>query len=455
LRAECALTLRAGVLYLSGLVEPCSIHPRDGNPDRAHAHLYRDVLTAHSPMSRSRILFVEASVGGVLGGSLTGIVQLIQRMNRRRFEPAVVLYETKDIARKLEADGVKVHVLPPLPEPTPDGGRGRLGRAVVRMRDLASVITPRARALVDLFRQEQPDIVYLANGVTTNLDGVIAAAICGLPIIVHEKGLRRAGPVERFMSKWVDTCIGMTDNVTAHVKSRRLTARRFLTIYDGIDTEQFAPGGGPAVRRELGIPTDAPLVGIVGHIQEWKGQLVVAQAVARARATCPELRCLIIGGVHRMGTEYGERLRAFIAEQGLGAHVILTGARSDVPACLDALDVAIHSSTRPEPFGRVLIEAMALGKPLIAPREGGPREIVVDGETGILVEPRDPDALAAAIVRLVTNPEERARMGRAARERVENVFDIRHHVRAIEAVFEDVMAARPVTAAVTKTAPAS
>jgi len=405
-------------------------------------------------MTQHRILFIEASVGGVLGGSLTGILHLIERLNRRRFAPAVALYESKDVIKTLEADGVPVHVLPRLPEPTPDGTRGRLARALIRGRDLVGVIAPRTRALVKLLRREQPDLVYLANGVTTNLDGVIAAAICGLPIIVHEKGLRRVGPIERIMSRWVDTCIGMTDNVTAHVRERHVRARRFLTIYDGINCEAFSPGGGDAVRREFGIPADAPLVGIVGHIQGWKGQLLVVEAVAKARARHPELRCLVVGGVHRMGADYGAQIREFIAAQGLERHVILTGARRDVPACMDAMDVVIHSSTRPEPFGRVLIEAMALGKPLIAPNEGGPREIVVDGETGIRVTPRDAESLASAIIRLVDNPEERTAMGRAGRARVEAVFDIRHHVRAIESVFDDILGQGALPRALADTAPA-
>jgi glycosyltransferase involved in cell wall biosynthesis len=407
-------------------------------------------------MSPHRILFVEASVGGVLGGSLTGILELIERLDRRRFEPALVLYEDKHVVPGLRAGGVAVHILPPLPEPQPDGDRGRLGRALLRVRELAGVVTPRARALAALFRREQPDLVYLANGITTNLDALIAAALGGLPVIVHEKGLRRLGPVERFWSRWVDTCVGMTDQVTEHVRVRGARARRFLTIYDGIDCERFAPGGGDAVRRELGVPAGAPLVGIVGNLQRWKGQLLVAEAVAKARARHPELRCLIVGGVHRAGEAYAAELRARIAGWGLQDHVILTGARRDVAACMDAMDVVIHSSIRPEPFGRVLIEAMALGRPLIAPREGGPREIVVDGETGLLVEPRDPGALAEAIDRLIADPELRRAMGRAGRARIDRVFDIRHHVRAFEAVFDGILGpARAGAGPVTKAAAAS
>jgi glycosyltransferase involved in cell wall biosynthesis len=291
-------------------------------------------------------------------------------------------------------------------------------------------------------RATQPDLVYLANGVAPNLDGLVAAARAGVPVLVHEKGFRRIGPRERVMSRWIDTFVGMTELVTAHAKARGVRARRHLTVYDGIDCERFTPGGGAAVRRELGIPDHAPVIGIVGHVQGWKGQDLVVQAMAQLRPRHPELRCLIVGGVHRQGAAYAQQIRERIAAEGLERQVLLTGARRDVAACLDAMDVAIHASTNPEPFGRVLIEAMALGRPLIAPREGGPLEIVVDEETGVLVPPRDPTALAAAIDRLVADPDLRHRMGQAGRARVDAVFDIRRHVRTMEGVFDEMLSAR-------------
>jgi glycosyltransferase involved in cell wall biosynthesis len=392
-------------------------------------------------MSAHRIVFVEASIGGVVGGSLTGILQLLERIDRTRFAPTLVVYEDKPVVDELRASGIPVHVLPPLPVPRADAARNRhrLVRGVLRVGDLLGVVAPRARALRAVLRRERPSLLHLCNGVTANVDGALAAARCGVPVTCHEKGFRRVGPAERFLSRWIHTTVGMTEAITTYYRAQGLRSRRFVTVTDGIDCTHFAPGGGAAVRREFGIPPAAPLVGIVGHVQEWKGQLLVAEAVAQARVRFPELRCLMVGGVHRQGAAYAEALRARVAQPDLAGHVFLTGERRDVAACLDAMDVAVHFSTSPEPFGRVLIEAMALGRPVIAPSEGGPLGIVVDRETGLLVPPRDPDGLADAIRQLLADPKRRLAMGRAARGRVDAVFDIRHHVGAMEALFDDVL----------------
>jgi glycosyltransferase involved in cell wall biosynthesis len=384
-----------------------------------------------------RVLFVEGSLGGVLGGSLTGILELLPYLDRRRYEPALVLAERKPGLDPATA----VHVLAARADAGPVTNGSLALRMLRRGGQVFTVVLPRARELDALIRAERPDVIYLASGLNSNLGAVVAAARAGVPIVAHFKGFRRVGPVDRFLSRWIDVAITMTDEIAEHYRSRHVHAGRFVTIYDGIEPGRFATGGGAAVRREFGIPDGAPLVGIVGHIQEWKGQLVVAEAVARARRDVPELRCLVVGGIHKFGIEYGERLKARVAAPDLAGHVVLTGSRRDVAACFDAMDVAIHASTR-EPFGRVLLEAMAVGRPVVAPREGGPVEIVADGETGLLVAPRDPEALARAIVGLVRDPARRAAMGRAARARVAAVFDIHEHARRIESVLDEVVERR-------------
>lgn len=385
-----------------------------------------------------RVLFVEGSAGGVVGGSLTGILELLPYLDRRRFEPALVLAEPKP---GLDLPGTAVHVLAPRADAGPVAAGSVLLRTLRRGIQVFTVVLPRARELGRLFARERPAIVYLASGLNSNLATVVAAARAGVPVVCHFKGFRRIGPVDRFLSRWIDVAITMTDEIARHYRERRVHAGRFVTIYDGIEPGRFVTGGGAAIRREFGIPDGAPLVGIVGHIQEWKGQLLVAEAVARARREIPELRCLVVGGVHKFGAAYGDALRARVAAPDLAGRVVLTGARRDVAACMDAMDVVVHASNR-EPFGRVLLEAMAVGRPVIAPREGGPTEIVADGETGLLVAPRDPDALARAITELLRDPLRRTAMGRAARARVGERFEIHDHARAVERVFDEVLARR-------------
>ena len=387
-----------------------------------------------------RVLITDATQGGVLGGSLTGVLEFLGHLDRGRFEPALVLFEPKPIVDELRAQGIAVHVLA-TPRVRGVKPRSRIGRLLARIADVWRVFGFRARQLLRLLCRERPALIYCSNGVTPSLPVVAVAVLLGIPVICHIKGFGRPGLVARWLSRWVEVAICMTDELAEHARARGIRPRRFLTIFDGIDPAVCTPTGGAAVRRELGIPPDAPVVGIVGHIQGWKGQLLVVEAVARARQAVPALRCLIVGGVHRLGTAYAEELRQRIATLGLEDAVMFTGARRDVLACMAAMDIVLHASDR-EPFGRVLIEAMAAGRPVIAPREGGPLVIVEDGQTGLLVPPRDPDALARAIVELLGDPGRRAAMGKAGRERVARMFDIRQHTREMEQVFDEVLTAR-------------
>src|SRR5262249_59929568 len=121
------------------------------------------------------------------------------------------------------------------------------------------IVAPRARELLPLFRRERPALVYLASGLTSNLAGVVAAARCGVPVVCHFKGFRRVGPVDRFCSRWIDTAVCMTDEIAEHYRSRRIRARRFVTIYDGIDVARFASGGAAAAPPQPRIPPPPPL----------------------------------------------------------------------------------------------------------------------------------------------------------------------------------------------------
>ena len=194
------------------------------------------------------------------------------------------------------------------------------------------------------------------------------------------------------------------------------------------------------MRAALGVGDCDPVIGITANLNPWKGQDVVVRAVAELMTDFPRLGCVVVGGLVRGADEYLRGMRAFVASRGLERQVRFVGHRLDIADVVGALDVLVHASIRPEPFGRVLIEGMALGKPIVATVGGGVPEIVVDEETGLLVPAADVGAMAAALRRLLGDAALRARFGAAGERRVRSHFSLASYVPGVEAVYAAVLA---------------
>jgi glycosyltransferase involved in cell wall biosynthesis len=198
------------------------------------------------------------------------------------------------------------------------------------------------------------------------------------------------------------------------LRAQRVRPPEYNVIYDGLDLEAFRPTRDrDDVREELGIEADAPVVGVVGNIQPWKGQRVLLEALVELRTTHPRAVALIVGGAHRSGRGYADELRQFVTANGLEKNVVFTGARKDVGDLMNAMDVVAHTSVRGEPFGRVIIEGMCVGRPVVATRAGGVPEFVADGRNGLLVPAGDAGALAQVLRRLFDDAELRERLSKA------------------------------------------
>jgi len=198
--------------------------------------------------------------------------------------------------------------------------------------------------------------------------------------------------------------------------------RRIRVIHNGFKPFDFRSG---SLARPTGTRcgTQAgnfPVVGLFGRITPWKGQHIFIKALVEL----PEVRGLIVGDALFTCEDrsYGEQLRGLAAQLKIADRIHFTGFCSDILPLLLSVDVVAHCSTSPEPFGRVIVEAMLAGRPVIATRAGGAMEIVADNQTGLLVEPGDSHALAAAIQRLLENREFAAEMGRAAKRDAEQRF---------------------------------
>jgi len=261
--------------------------------------------------------------------------------------------------------------------------------------------------------------------------------------------------LERWFARQVDTVIANSDAV-----ARGLGALPVEIIYNPVDVTQFTPAGsGQRVRREFGIAPGGKLVGVVGRITVWKGHQTFIEALQLVKERVPDVKALIVGEQFQRSAKADRReltglrqslrgqvavpdnvvfrtqdLKSLVHELGLDGQVIFAGFRRDVPAIMAALDLLVLPSWW-EPFGRVLIEAMATGKPVVATNLGGPAEVVRDHETGILVPPLNREALADAMCEVLTHPSLAARMGKQGRLDAERRFSLARYVRQVEGVY--------------------
>jgi glycosyltransferase involved in cell wall biosynthesis len=216
--------------------------------------------------------------------------------------------------------------------------------------------------------------------------------------------------------------------ISRHVRdgefARGLQCANTVCIHNGVDRAVFHPRNGAPdrVREQLGLAPNAFVVGAVGRLVRWKGQDVLLKAAARLTDRLPDLRVLIAGSAPPRDRAFAGELRRLIRDLRLQERVTMLGQTDDVPSVMQALDLLVLPSREPEPFGRVVVEAMACGKPVVATARGGPLEIVVPERTGLLVMPDAPAALAGAIERLASDPDGARAMGRAGQRRVEEHF---------------------------------
>jgi glycosyltransferase involved in cell wall biosynthesis len=221
-----------------------------------------------------------------------------------------------------------------------------------------------------------------------------------------------------------------------------LKTDRVAVVYKGIDPAPYLerPEEGEALRAELGIPKDAPLVGFVGQIIERKGIHDIAAAMPMVLAAVPTARFLFVGTGKLEGF-----LENRVTVEGLADRVVRAGFRSDIPAVMKAIDMLLLPSSV-EGFGYVLVEAMAAAKPTVATNVSSIPEIVQHGETGLLVDVQDPPRLADAIVRLLKDRELALSMGRRGREVMLEKFTLDRMISGIEAVFDEQVRRRRVAA---------
>lgn len=380
-----------------------------------------------------RVAFLSAS--GRIGGAERALLDLLASL--RAAEPGwdlhLVVLAAGPLAERAVELGATVHPLP-LPRALERAGDAGGGSRVALLARLLAAAPAGAGWLVRLrrlLREIAPAVVH-TNGFKVHAAGALAVPR-GARLVWHVHDFTGTRPlmagVLRRCAPRASAAIAVSRAVAADLHRVCGPGLPVHVVYNAVDLARFTPHGPRADLAALaGMPPEPPgavSVGLVATLGLWKGHRVFIDAVSRLPADLPLRACIVGGPIYATaGSEVDPGdLRHLLAENGLADRVGITGFVDQPADAMRALDVVVHASTRPEPFGLVIAEAMACGRAVVATAAGGAAEIVSDGVDALAVPPGDAGALAAAIRRLVESPELRARLGAAGRETAERRFD--------------------------------
>ena len=401
-----------------------------------------------------RIAFV--TVSDQLGGSEVVLLELIRQIRRLRpsWELALISPGDGPLAEGAGAAGVSVRIVPlpaALARLGESGGRDHAAGLAGQLAAAAAALPGYEERFGATLAAVRPDVIH-SNGLKAH---VVTARAGGRPRRLwhlHEYVQHR--PLTRRLLRWYaprcDAWVANSASVSSDVAraaGERLRSPGHI-IPNAVDLERFCPDG-PRLDLDAlcglpSAPADAVRVGLVATFSRWKGHDVFLRAVARVPGSIP-LRAYVIGGpiYDTSASQYTmEEMRQAAERAGCRDRVGFTGFQPDAPAVMRALDVIVHASTAPEPFGLVLIEAMASGRAVISSGLGGSAEIVEADVNAVLHEPGDERSLAGAIQRLATDAGLRDRLGARGRQHVVEHYDVRAFGERFAAVYEQLAGAR-------------
>lgn len=385
-------------------------------------------------MASPRVSFVDHA--GVLGGAELYLLDVARSFGDAA---SVVLFEDGPFRKRLEHAGLTVHVLPASEQFLSVQKEASVCSALAAVPGFVSIVK-RVRHIAC-----EHDVV-VANSQKALIAAGPASWWANRPLIWNLHDLLTAehfSPLTRRLS--VLFANAFADRVIVNSRATRRAfgqssgdESRCRVVYNGFDHDRFATPTAERLdelQRELDVPASAPTVGVFGRLAPWKGQHVLIDALTNL----PDVHALVVGSPMFEGDDsYANDLRQRAKQKGVNRRVHFLGFRDDVPLLLHYVDVVAHTSVAPEPFGRVIVEGMLSGKPVIAARAGGPTEIIDEPSTGLLVPPGEPAALAAAIQNLISHPERVQSIGAAARASARERFSINEMQRKVHQIVENV-----------------
>jgi len=387
-----------------------------------------------SDTSKSNILYLDSGSG--IGGGQRSLLLLLNRLDKAHFTPFVGCLGDSAFAAEVEKTAARVI---PLSLPAAHNKTDKVKRFTFH--DLFEDFR-QLRVIFELHRavkRHRIDIIH-ANSLSVALLGGIVAKINRIPILMHKRYATSYGILDRLCERLLHRVILVSEATRWDFAS----VEKQTLIYNGVDLDAFqaSPEEVETLRTELfpDTPNTAILVGVVTRITPEKGIHFLVRAMQELKGRT-NVKLLIVGGPYfEKDVDYMDTLKQEVADLGIEDSVIFTGFLSDTRIVTSLLDIVLVPSIIPEACPRTIIEAMAVGKSVIATPLGGSKELVTP-ETGILVPPEDASAVAEAIATLATDRERLIEMGKAARDRAVQLFSSEKNTALTETVYTELLAA--------------
>lgn len=358
------------------------------------------------------------STGKIIGGGEISLFNLLERLDRQRFRAYVISPSEGDFTDKIRSLNIPVIILP-----------------VKKVKNIFNIFRSRKviERLKEIIRQHKIDLIHCNSTRGISFLGAIAARKIGIPFIWHIR-VMESGTFLDLLNRFLVTKIIFNSKASAKRFSWLPVKNKSVIVHNGVDLNKFNTFKRNAdFRNEIGCKEETILIGTIGRYHPIKGYEYFIKAAKIISQKVLQAKFLILG-LNYDNNPYVSKLTDMVKNMGLADKIIFKGPYVNISEVFSSLDLFLLSSIR-EPFGRVIIEAMACSKPVVSFKVGGIPEIVEDSITGILVPPKSYQGLANAVIEVLKDKEKAITMGEKGRQRVEQFFSIENHVKETERVY--------------------
>jgi glycosyltransferase involved in cell wall biosynthesis len=390
-------------------------------------------------MDKIGVLYYEPTSG--FGGSSRCLLGWLKELDRSKYDPLVAVHYDGPAIKKIRELRVKVIRIPfrsfYIYKSWADK---KMVSYLLSLFDLIFFTLPSAIFLFVLIKKNHIKIAHLNSKPFGVIPGIIASKLAGIPCICHLHDIKTPVKREKLFARWVDCLVVLTEKARSLYKQEYPNSKIKL-IANGINLKEYPLSVDATVlRKELGINDNTKVAGIIGRLVEGKGFTDFIKAAKILNEKFSDIKYVIIGSASKQDKPYEDNLRKLTTDLGLTEKVLFTGWREDIKDLIGIFDVLVQASTTfPEGFGLTVLEAMALGKPVVVTNVPGPAELVVNEKTGLIVPASNPGKLAEAIEKIVTNQEQASAMGKLGRQNAEAWFNMELTVKKIESLYDELL----------------